>query len=167
QCVNTCLGFTGEYQDPATNSCPHCARLLHRQLPRRQFAYLSFLPRLRELFDNPETAKSIGDFGKLLHESIKVVDKMEKQYRDWYDGQILHSLHKSSQNVLRDPRETAFYASTDGASLQLRRADSNAWIFILTASCYPPKSRYLKEHIFLLCIVPGPNNPINISSFFY
>ncbi|KAH8920402.1 hypothetical protein BT69DRAFT_1222905, partial [Atractiella rhizophila] len=74
----------------------------------------------------------------------------------------------SSQKVLQnDPRETVFYASTDGASLQLRRADSNAWVFILIASCYDPKARYLKEHLFLLCIVPGPKNPIDISSFFY
>ncbi|KAH8928566.1 hypothetical protein BT69DRAFT_1293258 [Atractiella rhizophila] len=181
QCVDTCMAFTGEYADPSFDHCIVCfqprftsgkerrtgSRIPGLRVPRRRFAYLSFLPRIRALFENEETARTIGDFGKMLKESVEVVDKAQKQYRDWYDGECLHNLHKSNLKVLDDPRETGFYASSDGASLQLRKAESNAWVFVLTASCYPAKTRYRKEHLFLLCIIPGPHNPKRIATFFH
>lgn len=58
-CINTCVLFTGEYED--YNECPICKepRRDNRKRPRNVFRYLPLIPRLQLLFRSPKMIEKL------------------------------------------------------------------------------------------------------------
>ncbi|CAD6973068.1 unnamed protein product, partial [Tilletia controversa] len=84
-------------------------------------------------------------------------------FKDTVDG--LNNLTLAAKGVLEEPRDIALAVATDGAQLTANK-DSSVWI--ITAACLntPPEVRFQRAHQFVLAIVPGPNAPGDIESFF-
>ncbi|KAG8730070.1 hypothetical protein FRC10_003162 [Ceratobasidium sp. 414] len=58
-CIDSCIAFTGRYA--ALRECPHCGkdRYNTRGTARKQFRYIPLIPRLINLFHNPETVRTM------------------------------------------------------------------------------------------------------------
>ncbi|CAD6931639.1 unnamed protein product, partial [Tilletia laevis] len=84
-------------------------------------------------------------------------------FKDTVDG--LNNLTLAAKGVLEEPRDIALAIATDGAQLTANK-DSSVWI--ITAACLntPPEVRFQRAHQFVLAIIPGPNAPGDIESFF-
>ncbi|CAD7060357.1 unnamed protein product, partial [Tilletia caries] len=85
-------------------------------------------------------------------------------FADWPDG-ACHQ-HLREKGLFDDPRHDAFVLSTDGAQFVSKRK-SNGWIVMLSSLNELHTKRFKRPETFVSCVVPGPNNPVNVDSFLW
>ncbi|CAD6953135.1 unnamed protein product, partial [Tilletia caries] len=121
---------------------------------------------LKAMFHNPTMSQLL----RYRHERLQDLQKARDTqawdafvFKDTVDG--LNNLTLAAKGVLEEPRDIALAIATDGAQLTANK-DSSVWI--ITAACLntPPEVRFQRAHQFVLAIIPGPNAPGDIESFF-
>lgn len=65
-------------------------------------------------------------------------------------------------------KETSFVfmSAMDGAQLYQHK-QSDCWIYIFILLEYEPSLRYMKKHVLIGGVIPGPNRPKNYDSFLF
>lgn len=103
---------------------------------------------------------------EVLHLIATAGDNLEnaQTYSDFGDSYVHVEVHHKTMGLFKDPRDTAFALSTDGAQLTMKK-HSNTWILILILFNLPPKIRYKSKNVIINFATPGPNSPGNIESF--
>ncbi|THU94655.1 hypothetical protein K435DRAFT_667941, partial [Dendrothele bispora CBS 962.96] len=126
-CVNSCVCYTGAYENH--QQCPYCKepRLHPSGKPRKIFTYIPLIPRLSALFRNHDMAKKM----RYRHDRAAAKDIIE----DVFDGAQYKTLQNTSvrvgdthydRNYFSDPREVALGLSTDGFA-PFKRRSKTAW----------------------------------------
>ncbi|CAD6933968.1 unnamed protein product [Tilletia caries] len=180
-CKHSCIAYVGKYSD--LTHCPWqrtekdekgkkrtfvCgeSRLDEKGRSRRLYWTLPVLDRLKAMFHNPTMSQLL----RYRHERLQDLQKARDTqawdafvFKDTVDG--LNNLTLAAKGVLEEPRDIALAIATDGAQLTANK-DSSVWI--ITAACLntPPEVRFQRAHQFVLAIIPGPNAPGDIESFF-
>ena len=165
RCINSCICYTGPYED--LDKCPICSvdRHLPDRSPRAYFTYLPIIPRLRTLVANSSYAT------KMKYRAGYQADP--SHVGDVFDGAHYHSLLKQNITVadetlpfwfFSDPRDIALGLSTDGfGPFKLR--DRTAWPIILVNYNLPPEERFQKDNIISVSVIPGPRKPVDTDSY--
>lgn len=104
----------------------------------------------------------------------------DARFTNVYDSAFLQSLRAKKvvmdgrvyqHRYLSDPRDIILGLGTDGFTLFKRGSGrgggSSSWVLLLVNYNLSPKIRMLREHVLLLGIIPGPNNPRDICSFLH
>src|ERR1700683_2464604 len=152
-CSRSCIAYTGEFQE--MDSCPYvhsgkiCGELRYqkkstpnaRDKPRAQMMSLSFIPMVKAMFANAETAQLLRHRDKCLQKALHLLGTASQsmKYSDFGDSKV-HIHHYQSMKLFQDPRDIAFAISTDGAQLTMKK-HSNTWILILIFLNFPPQFR--------------------------
>jgi len=171
-CVQSCICFTGEFEDVMI--CPICEepRYDQRKKARNRFRYIPIIPRLQAMFKDP----NIIDL--LLHRVRRESDP--NIIEDVLDGGVIWRLLDSNVEIDGDKQQyrygefetDIFLAFTcDGVSvhkgLGARRSK-------MQYSCFPmeiiilnlsPTIRTQDRYVFSLGVVPGPREPKHLNSF--
>ncbi|KAH8925979.1 hypothetical protein BT69DRAFT_1401034 [Atractiella rhizophila] len=194
-CVASCCSYLGKYEgldrcphsrkiNGVTVACnqPHYSLSYGRSpIPgdpttgkkqnQKMFLFCTPLPRIKAMFRAPQSAEKMGYFGRKLGETLAktefVLDKLKMgyTYNDFHHGTAVQTLAKDDIGFMEDKRESVFIASTDGAAIHATR-DSNMWFVILTFLGFDMRVRAKRLHTLFTLGVPGPNNPVDIQSFF-
>jgi hypothetical protein len=171
-CINSCVLFTGEFED--CQACPICEepRLDGRQKPRNVFRYLPLQPRLQALFKSPKM------LDKLQYR--KNLGPFTDTYRDVFDSEHFRTLLQTK--VVMDGTEyphkigefdTDIFIGfgVDGVSLyrglgaQQSRASVTCWPLVVFVYSFDPQTQTRTENTFMLGVIPGPKQPKHFNSF--
>ncbi|KAE8211515.1 hypothetical protein CF327_g4741 [Tilletia walkeri] len=177
-CVNSCIAFVGPYKE--LQACPwmrkdedgntvQCQepRYDRSGRPRRQYTTLTILDRIRSMYHNPELSQLL----QYRHDRLGALRAARDNdswndfvFQDVTDG-ILNLTMADERGLFQSATDVAISIYTDGAQLVANK-DSSAWI--ITAACLnmPPTIRFRRAHQLVLAIIPGPNPPEDIESFF-
>jgi Transposase family tnp2 len=178
-CPRSCIAYTGEFEK--MDSCPYvrsgkiCGELRYQtksppnaqDKPRAQMMSLSFIPLVKAMFANAETAQLLRHRDKCLQKALHLLGTASQlmKYSDFGDSRV-HIHHYQSMKLFQDPRDIAFAISTDGAQLTMKK-QSNTWILILIFLNFPPEVRCQSNSVFYPFAIPGPNSPGHIESFLW
>ncbi|KAK0527858.1 hypothetical protein OC842_004734 [Tilletia horrida] len=160
-CVNSCRAFTGNHEDEDVTDCDIChePRFDAQGKPRQSYVTLPFLPRIRAAF----ATATASDYLHTCTESAKQTwETDEHRFRDWADGE--QHQHLLAHGFFSDPRHDAFMLSLDSTKL-VDSKDSDCWVVLLSSMSTPPERRFRRDHTFVVAIIPGPNQPVDIDSF--
>lgn len=69
--------------------------------------------------------------------------------------------------MLINDTDLAFYFSTDGINLFDKGPSHTVWPMILTYFNFDPYYQYQDPNVFCVGIIPGPNKPTDMGSFFF
>ena len=166
-CINSCMAYTGSHADLKT--CMYCQEARHDQygFPRQRFTYLPAIPRLISLHSNTQMAEAMTYRGEYTHVPGKVQDVFDStNYRELRKKDIVIDGEKVGAKFFADKRDIALGFSTDGFAPWKRRKKS-AWPLILYNYNLPPETRFHKENIIPLGVIPGPKKPKDFDSFFW
>ena len=166
-CPNTCVAYTGPYEDLIT--CPRCPLSRYfpdSSTPRKRLTTVPIRPVIQALYGSRDIAEHMHYLERALSANV---DRARRtggsldRYDDISCGKDILSAWTSG--TLRKS-DVALQLSIDGAQL---RADqpSEAWVFIWIIHNLPPNLRYKKRFVFPGAIVPGPNKPGDIDSFLF
>ena len=180
-CLKSCIAYTGDYAN--LQSCPYVLSTTKKecQLPRykgegakrrpaAQYSVLPIKPTIQALYANAESSRLMRHRDKCLQKALHLIatagDKLEKArtYSDFGDSYVHVEIHHKTMGLFKDPRDTAFVLSTDGAQLTMKK-HSNTWILILILFNLPPDLRYKSKNVIINFATPGPNSPGDIESF--
>ncbi|KAE8219009.1 hypothetical protein CF319_g7214 [Tilletia indica] len=186
-CLHSCIAYVGAYADKTT--CPWTRVVKEKDelgverkrtfvcgerrygpdgKPRRQFMYMPLLDRLRVMFRNPELSRLLRYRHERL-EALRTARDTPNKWKDFVFSDVtdgIGNLHLADElGLFTAPTDVAISVATDGAQL-LSNKDSSVWI--ITGACLntPPQLRFRRAHQFVLTIIPGPNPPGDIESFF-
>jgi Transposase family tnp2 len=174
-CPNSCLAYTGEYQD--TESCPHflkdekriCGlpRFRQKKKPYTQMLYLPIMPSIKALFGNADTSRLLRHRDQCLKEVLHLLAQGQgvRKLSDFGDSDV-HLHHYQNMGLFQEPRDIAFALSSDGAQLTLKK-QSETWILVLMILNFPPELRSQSNNIIVPLSIPGPKPPKNMESFLY
>ncbi|RDX40597.1 hypothetical protein OH76DRAFT_1459464 [Lentinus brumalis] len=166
-CVNSCLAYTGPFQD--LQECPYCQE-----------------PRYKPLGDDEDDDPSkprvprerVTTFlpGPVIQGFWRSADTADEMMYLWHAAQDLiaktpeGTAPKSYTDAFRKgdigPCDTLLSFSIDGAQLY-RNKDSDCWISIWLVENLSPDKRFKKRFILPGCVIPGPNHPVNLDSFIF
>ena len=167
KCPNTCVAYTGPYED--LNACPCCP--LSRYFPSTDIPWKRF------------TTLPIGPVIQAFHGSHELADNMHyleraltaNTERAWHTGGRLDRYDDVScgkdvplawtSGAMQKSNE-ALQLSIDSAQLRANQP-SEAWVFIWIFHNLPPYLCYKKHFVIPGAIVPGPNKPGDVTSFLF
>jgi hypothetical protein len=172
-CVNSCIAYTGVYKD--LRVCPYrgCKEPRFEPDPdkpgqertRRFFQYIPLIPRLINLYRDPDTAK------KLMYRTDRT--PVEGAVKDIFDAGHYHRLKRRRVNVggeTFDHRhfeldtDIALGLSTDGFG-PFKARNQTCWPLLLFNYNLHPSIRTHLEHVLCLGVIPGPLSPKDLDSF--
>ena len=173
-CINSCLAYTGPFQD--LEVCPLCSEPRYDQfrlqstsgrerVPRQEFHTIPMGPQLQALYRSPESASHAH---YLRNEIYRIFADLE--HADLLD-EYSDVLHGSDMiTAFQDGRvgedDIVLMFSIDGAQLYAMK-NSACWIYIWVLLNLSPTERYKKNRVFIGGFIPGPNNPKNTDSFLF
>ncbi len=170
-CVNSCMGFTGPLS--TRDTCLYCNELRYRpaqegsdkQCGRQQFTTIVPGPQIQNLFRGEETAEDMAYLYKSAHAILDNTPTggFPDEYTDISSG--AHLL-KAFKNGTIQQFDAVLSFSTDGAQL-MRNKKSDAWFYQWTVDNLPPDKRFKARFILPGSIIPGPEHPKNLDSFFF
>ena len=166
-CPNTCVAYTGPYEELVT--CPHCPLSRYfpdSTTPRKRFTTVPIGPVIQAFYGSRDIAEHMHYLERSLSmnaDRARCAGGSLDKYDDISCGNDILSAWISGTLQKTD---VALQLSIDGAQL---RADqpSEAWIFIWILHNLPPDLRYKKQFVIPGAIVPGPNKPGDIDSFLF
>ena len=114
-CVNSCIAYTGTFQDERI--CPHCneSRYSAAGQPRKQFLYIPVAHRLVLQYSDAGRARVLKSYRQTY--SNQSDDAGRRQLRDIFDGALYHDFHLQERGMFRDPHDVALHLSLDGVQL--------------------------------------------------
>ncbi|PPQ78920.1 hypothetical protein CVT24_012419, partial [Panaeolus cyanescens] len=164
-CVNSCICFTGQYEE--LDKCPACGELRFgvNGNPRKYFEYIPLIPRLKSMIANADM------YEKMQHRSRH--EPAPNVIRDLYDGTHYQSLLNKEipasnppSTYFADERDIALGISTDGFG-PFQRRDKTTWPIILFNYNLSPKIRFKKQYCINVGTIPGPRKPKDWDSFLW
>ena len=174
-CVDSHVGFTGPFAD--LEHCPDCGQSRYeekdleesageRKVPRKVFTTFPAGPQLQARWKNPETAKDMfyrWEKTEGLRQEFAQYGIPLDVYDDILSGKAYLGL---VDDGIIGEYDTVLLLSTDGAQLYDHK-DSNCWIYIWIVVDLGPDKHYKIRNILPGGIIPGPNAPKNLESFFF
>lgn len=169
-CVNSCVCFTGPYENLDTCPNPKCgeARRNQQGCPRKQFEYLPLIPRLKALAAST-TYSTAMRYRAHDHAPEPGVTK------DIFDGTHYRNLKGKQVHIddkpipawfFNDPRDIALGLSTDGFG-PFKHRTQTSWPIIIFNYNLPPDVRFHLRNIISVGNIPGPRKPWDADSFLY
>ncbi|KAJ3924905.1 MAG: hypothetical protein NXY57DRAFT_1033246, partial [Lentinula lateritia] len=165
-CPETCLAYTGPFQDH--ESCPRCSTTRYDPItnePRQQFYTLPLGPYLQMLYHDSKTAELLGYFGERLQSILYQVQRGEpiEEFDDICCGKdVIEALSCGKISI----NDIFLMVSMDGAQLY-RMKTSDSWLYIWILVGFSPDRQYKKKYIVPGGVIPGPNAPKITQSFLF
>ncbi|KAF9559080.1 hypothetical protein CPC08DRAFT_608363, partial [Agrocybe pediades] len=172
-CINSCHAYTGPYANLET--CAVCNEPRYqfiregnktRKKPRQQACTFPLGLQIQALRRSRDSAEAMRYRDKKLQEvynAFNILDPTEIPYDDIFCGQDIRT-QAEELNLTSD--DTTVILSYDGAQLYQNKK-SDTWLAIWIVTNYDPKRRYRTRHVLPALVVPGPNKPKNLDSFFF
>ena len=166
-CPNTCVAYTGPYEElVACPRCPLTRYFPNSTTPRKRFTTVPIGPVIQAFYGSQDIAEHMNYLERALSDNADRA-RCAGGHLDKYDDITCGKdvLYAWTSGALRKD-DVALQLSIDGAQL---RADqpSEAWVFIWIVHNLPPDMRYKKRFVIPGAIVPGPNKPGDIDSFLF
>ena len=166
-CPNTCVAYTGPYEE--LDTCPWCplsCYLSDTNTSHKQFTTVPIGPVIQSFYGSREIASHMHYLERSLSVNAnhaRCAGGSLDKYDDISCGKDILSAWASGAMQKSD---VALQLLIDGTQL---RADqpSEAWVFIWVFHNLPPDLRYKKRFVIPGAIVPGPNKPGDIDSFLF
>ena len=166
-CINSCVAFTGPFDN--LEECPICheARYLDdTSTPRRVFHTIPIGPQLQALWRTKESAQNIRHRSQRTAAIIAEIEENAGHitlFNDIYHGsEYLAAVERG--DITRD--DMILIMSIDGAQLYQMKA-SDCWISIWIIGDHAPDMRYKKKYVLPSTFMPGPNKPKHPDSFMF
>lgn len=194
-CIDTCVCFVSEFSHH--ESCPVCDKprflndkvcTFHSQIPnvsranlRLQplctFDYQPIIHRLRAIWADPRTAKTMKRYrGAFPPRNATQTPETQpptattaptstkpKRFTDFWSGKLYEDLVTERQ-LLTDIRDIGFIFTTDGLQL-FKIGNYEIWPLFLLNLNLPRRERVKKENIIPVGFIPGPKSPGDLDSF--
>jgi hypothetical protein len=170
-CINSCIAYTGQYQD--LDKCPDCSegRLTlpaHGQ-PRRMFCYIPLIPRLQTYFANENTLMELQYRHKYKPSNNTISDVFDSEHyqnlcktRVTVDGQELPHKYFSGKH------DIAFSTCLDSYLLhKRRRGGPSACPILIQIYNLPPEIRTHISRLICVGVIPGPKAPKRLVTFLH
>ena len=163
-CINSCVCFTGPYED--LTECPNCKETRYGASgqPRKYFDYIPIIPRLQAMSANATHAKKMRYRADFVHQPGII--------KDVFDGSLYQSMLKTIVPTgetdpfffFSDDRDIALGISTDGFA-PFKKRKKTCWPIILFNYNLPPEVRFQKKYCIHVATVLGPKKPWDWDSF--
>ena len=174
-CANSCVAFTGPYEN--LEECPRTdcreprydQRVLRqsngkKRIPRQVFTTFPLGPQLQSRWKSPEMAR------KMFYRRDKTQDELSRDrdpgdytFDDIFCGSAY--LDAVESGPIGD-HDTVVMFSIDGAQFY-RNKKSDCWIYIWIILDLAPDQRYKIRNILPGGIIPGPGKPKHLDSFLF
>lgn len=178
-CPNSCVAFTGPFED--LTECPRCREprydpvaLEHgRSVSRRTFPTFPLGPQLQSMWASPENATLMRHRARETERILRVAGEATVIDDVYYGNDYLALATTPEPREDGTPRppvigpdDTVLMFSIDGAQLYLSKG-SDCWFYIWVLLDLPPTVRYKKRYVLPGAVIPGPNKPKNVDSFLF
>ncbi len=166
-CPNSCICYTGDYQH--LDACPRCleARYNSEGQPRHIFQYIPLIPRLSNLFLNPESIQMMRYRSSYDMHTPGVGDVFDgEHYRELLTRHVQVGDEQLSHHFFDQPTDIALGLSTDGVG-PFKSRKKTCWPLLVYNLNLPPELRFHLSHILCLGVIPGPNQPWDLDSFMF
>jgi hypothetical protein len=173
-CINSCIAYTGVYEKLV--ACPYeeCKEPRFEPHPKRpgkqraryHFLYLPLIPRLIQMYRDRAMAEKL-----LYRPQRKPVDGTVS---DIFDGSHYKRLRQQrvvvggkmlEHHFFDSPTDIALGLSTDGFG-PFKTRNQTCWPLLAFNYNLPPSLRSQLEYALCLGVIPGPNAPKEIHTFF-
>jgi len=114
-CANSCLAYTGTFEQ--VRICPHCneSRYSASGKPRKQFLYVPIADRLVLQYRDASRARILKSYRQMYSNPSE--DSDGHKLRDVFDGALYQEYHLRELKTFRDPHDIALHLSLDGVQL--------------------------------------------------
>ena len=164
-CIKSCCCFTGPFATQTT--CPYCGetRYTDSGSPRKIFQYIPLAPRLRALYADPDTAKTLRYRHDYQPQPGVVADIFDgSHYKSLCGTNVTIEGESLGYKFFSQPTDIAIGLSTDGFG-PFKRRKQTCWPIIVFLYNFPPEIRVKLVSIFSLGMIPGPTAPKDYDSF--
>ncbi|KAF7773523.1 hypothetical protein Agabi119p4_5690 [Agaricus bisporus var. burnettii] len=166
-CINSCVCFTGLYND--LTQCPNCKedRFNDRGQPRKVFDYLPLIPRLQAMSANHQHATKMRYRAHFVHQPGVTTDVFDgSHYQSLLSKLVPGSNNNNPFYHFSDERDIALGLSTDGFA-PFKQRNKTCWPIILFNYNLPPDIRFQKQYHLNVGTIPGPKKPWDMDSFLW
>ena len=166
-CPNTCVAYTGPYEELITCShCPLSRYFPNSTTPQKHFTTVPIRPVIQAFYGSCDIAEHMHYLERSLSMNADHARRSGRSLNKYDDISCSNDILSAWISGTLWKTDIALQLSIDGAQL---RADqpSEAWIFIWILHNLLPDLRYKKQFVILGAIVPGPNKPRDIDSFLF
>lgn len=166
-CVNSCLAFTGPFEN--NDTCSECGEARFDSVTgkaRQEFYTIPVGPQLQALWADVEGARKLA---YRRNKTQEVINDMERnggfvsQYEDFISGSAYLNAVK---NGLIQDTDMILVLSIDGAQLYAHKA-SDCWIYIWIIFDHAPELRYKQRQVLPGGFIPGPHKPKIVDSYLF
>lgn len=168
-CPNSCMAFTGLFEDDT--HCFHCRspRFSAAGTPLLRFQYISLISILKSKYSGKISARA------MRYRSLHDHDSEPGHIQDVYDSEIYMRLCQTHVvangetlpfKYFSDPREVLLGIGTDGFNF-FKRGSYTAWPLLLVNYNLPPDERCHDDNVICCGVIPGPKKPKDYDTFWY
>jgi len=168
-CINSCIAYTGSYQD--LDKCPDCSetRRNSRNEPRRSFCYIPIIPRLQNYFANEKSLTELQYRHNYTPSNDSISDVFDSEhYRNLCQTRVTVDGFKLPHHYFEGKHDITFSTCLDSYLLyKRRRGGPSACPILVQIYNLPPE---IRTHILrLICIgvIPGPKPPKRPATFYH
>lgn len=163
-----CCAFTG--LNKSLTRCPWCSRprFNDKGKPKKTYQYIPIIPRAQAAYASKASAKR-QRYRAEGHkaEPGKMKDYIDgKLYKDMCERRVETGGRKLEFNHFSDVRDIALLLLSDGFRI-FKRGQHSAWATMAVNLNLPPERRCHLDETWIICIIPGPNQPKDPDSFHY
>ena len=167
-CINSCLCYTGPYND--LDQCLYCQEPRHNAdgKPRQTFKYTPLIPRLHAAHANKACAQQM-QYRVCKHHHIpkQTSDVFDStHYRDLLQSKVTVDGEEILYHFFSDSRDIALGLSTDGFA-PFKKRKQTTWPIIFVNYNLPPDVRVHMRNMLEAGTIPGPKKPKDADSFFF
>lgn len=174
-CIDSCIAFVGPYAE--LDECPMCQkprydpiklRLSGGRVKQAQQVFHTFPigPQLQALWQHPDSARQMHYRRRRTEEIIEQLENNDGLPAAFDDIITGSSYLDAVRHGRIKPEDMVLVISVDGAQLYETK-QSDCWVYIWIIVDIPPDHRYKKHHVLPGTVVPGPNKPKYMQSFFF
>jgi len=158
-CVSGCLAFTHTPSQKTTCDACGAPRDKDNGKSAKQATYWSLTSWLAHLLGDPVIGKSMLEH---MAAARRAADEGADGVQDYYRGTIFR-LYRD-RGLLNNGPFVMQNCSTDGFQF-FRQNGDEGWSNTATPLCLSPDQSSCNNHQLLLVVIPGPNQPVDLESF--
>ena len=171
------MAYTGDHQEK--EQCDHCSHPRWQvpnltvnttdsdeetsntlKVPFKRYLHIPLAPRLEYQYHSPRRAHTLQSYCRPYYDHP--IDRSFDPINDWWSGSRYKDLRR--QGFFSQPTDIAFAIHYDGVQA-INRSSHSVSPVILIMYNLPPTTRYQRSNILLSHLIPGPDEPKNLSSF--
>jgi hypothetical protein len=172
-CEDSCIAFDGMYKDLDACPMPNCGKpRYHNGKPKKQCITMPIGLQLQAMWRSQKSTESMRyrqECNRKMKQDLRDPGPDGNQlgikktpYCDIFDGSDYWAAVCDKR--IKD-NDVVLVMSFDGAQLYRNKA-SDTWIWIWILMDLPPSERYKKSSVLVGGMIPGPNKPKILESFF-